>query len=141
MPLAYIVGKDAVFMLAASGTPTSTVLGVQNLSLDGDWESKKIMHIGDTAKTTIRLLKNWTITGTLTEDMTDTGQNFIRASYNTGAVKVSFMLYPGTATATTTTYSCTSGVVTKYSVKADPMSENQATFTIESDGLALTMPT
>jgi hypothetical protein len=139
MPLNILVGKDAKLVVAASGSPTTTVLGVQNLSLDADWETKKIMHLQDTAKTTIMLLKNWTISGSLTEDMADAGQDFVRAAYNGGS-NLSIMIYPGTATATTTTYNCLYAVVPKYSIKYDPMSENQATFTIESNGTALTTP-
>lgn len=97
------------------------------------------MHLGDTAKTTIMLLKNWTVTGTLTEDQADGGQDIIRAGYAGGSV-VAWMLYPGTATATTTTYNCSTGVCTRYGVKADPMVENQSTFTIEENGVAMTAP-
>jgi hypothetical protein len=139
MSLVVTVGKDAKLCLSTSGTATTAVLGVQNISIDADWETKKIMHLQDTAKTTIMLLKNWTLTGTLTEDMADAGQDIIRTAYNGGS-GIAFMLYPGTATATTTTYMCTSGVAPKYSVKYDPMSENTATFTIESNGVAMTCP-
>lgn len=140
MALVIQVGKDAKFCAAASGTASTTVLGVQNVSIDADWETKKLMHLQDTQKTTIRLMKNFTVTGTLTEDMADAGQDFIRASYNTAATKVAFMLYPGTATATTTTYSCTTGVCTKYSTKVDPSGETTATFTIEPDGVDMVAP-
>ena len=139
MTLVYTVGKNAKLCVDTSGTATTSVLGVQNVSIDADWETKKIMHLQDSAKTTIMLLKNWTITGQLTEDMADAGQDIIRAAYN-GGTAIAFMLYPGTATATTTTYMCTTGVVPKYSVKYDPMSEETATFTIESNGTALTCP-
>lgn len=139
MALVITVGKNAKLCVATSGTATTEVLGVQNVSIDADWETKKIMHLRDSAKTTIMLLKNWSITGTLTEDMADAGQDIIRAAYSGGSA-MAFMLYPGTATATTTTYMCTTGVVPKYSIKYDPMSENQATFTIESNGVAMTAP-
>lgn len=139
MSLAITVGKDAKLCVDTSGTATTIVLGVQNVSLDADWENKKIMHLQDSAKTTIMLLKNWSISGQLTEDMADAGQDIIRAAYNNGT-SIAFMLYPGTATATTTTYMCTTGVVPKYSVKYDPMSETNASFTIESNGVALTVP-
>ena len=139
MSLAITVGKNAKLCVDTSGTATTSVLGVQNVSIDADWENKKIMHLQDTAKTTVMLLKNWTVSGTLTEDMADAGQDIIRAAYNAGTA-IAFTLYPGTATATTTTYMCTTGVVTKYSVKYDPNSEENASFTIESNGTALTCP-
>jgi hypothetical protein len=126
--------------LAASGTATTSVLGVENINIDADWETVKKIYLQDSAKTTIMLLQNWVVTGTLTEDMADAGQDFLRAAYNGGS-NIAFMLYPGTATATTTTYMCTSGVVPKYSVKYDPMQPNSATFTIESNGVAMTAPT
>lgn len=139
MSLVYTVGKNATFKVDTSGTATTTVLGVQNIDLSGDWETKEIMHLGDSAKTTIMLLKNWEITGTLTEDMADPGQDIIRTAYTNGT-NIAFMLYPGTATATTTTYMCATGVVPKYSIKYDPNSEENATFTIKSSGVALTVP-
>lgn len=139
MSLVVTVGKNAKLCVDTSGTATTQVFGVQNVSIDADWETKKIMHLQDTAKTTIMLLKNWTLSGTLTEDMADGGQDIIRTAYNGGST-IAFMLYPGTATATTTTYMCTTGVAPKYSVKYDPMSENNATFTIESNGVAMTCP-
>lgn len=140
MTLVVTVGKNAKLCVDTSGTATTEVLGVQNVSIDADWETKKIMHLQDSAKTTIMLLKNWTVTGTLTEDLADGGQDIIRAAYN-GGTNIAFMLYPGTATATTTTYMCATGVAPKYSVKYDPMNENNATFSIESCGVALTCPT
>lgn len=139
MSLAITVGKDAKLCVATSGTATTAVLGVQNVSIDADWETKKIMHLQDSAKTTIMLLKNWTLTGTLTEDFADGGQDIMRTAYNGGS-DIAFMLYPGTATATTTTYMCTTGKCPKYSVKYDPMAENTANFTIESNGVAMTCP-
>lgn len=139
MSLAITVGKNAKLCVDTSGTAATPVLGVQNVSIDADWENKKIMHLQDSAKTTVMLLKNWTVSGTLTEDMEDGGQDIIRAAYNNGT-NIAFMLYPGTATATTTTYMCATGYVTKYGVKYDPMSEENATFTIESAGTALTAP-
>jgi hypothetical protein len=140
MSLNILVGRNAKFCLGASGVATTSVLGVENLNLDGDWETVKKIYLQDSAKTTVMLLKNWTITGTLTEDMADAGQDFLRAAYNGGS-NISFMLYPGTATATTTTYSCEYGVVPKYGLKYDPMQPNSASFTIESNGTALTVPT
>ena len=140
MSLVVSVGKNAKFCVDTSGTATTQVLGVQNISIDADWETKKIMHLQDSAKTTIMLLKNWTVSGTLTEDLACGGQDIIRAAYN-GGTGIAFMLYPGTATAAATTYMCTTGVAPKYSVKYDPMSENTATFTIESNGTAMTCPT
>jgi len=139
MTLAITVGKNAKFCVDTAAPATTVVLGIQNISVDADWETKKIMHLQDTAKTTVPLLKNWTVTGTLTEDMADGGQDIIRAAYNAGTA-IAFMLYPGTATATTTTYSCTTGLVTKYGVKYDPNSEENASFTIESNGVAIVSP-
>lgn len=139
MTLAITVGKNAKFCVDTVGPATTEVLGVQNISIDADWETKKIMHLRDSAKTTVMLLKNWTVTGTLTEDMADAGQDIIRAAYNDGT-PIAFMLYPGTATETTTTYSCTTGLVTKYGVKYDPNSEENASFTIESNGTAIVPP-
>ncbi len=112
MTLAVTVGKNAKFCVDTTAPAATVVLGIQNISVDADWETKKIMHLQDTAKTTVPLLKNWTVTGTLTEDMADGGQDIIRTAYNNGT-PIAFMLYPGTATATTTTYSCTTGLVTK----------------------------
>lgn len=143
MSLVVTVGKDAKLSVHASTTSTAACLGVQNVSLDADWENKKVMHLCDSAKTTIMLLKNWTLSGTLTEDFADsTGQDVIRAAYNNGT-NIAFTLFMkgGTgATASADAYSCTTGYVTKYASKADPMSENTATFTIESAGVAVTPP-
>jgi hypothetical protein len=139
MVLTITIGKNAKLCVATSGTATTEVLGAQNVSIDAGWESKKIMHLRDSAKTTIMLLKNWTLTGTLTEDFADAGQDIIRTAYNAGS-DIAFMLYPGTATATTTTFMCTTGKVTKYGPKFDPMNENNASFTIEENGVAMTMP-
>lgn len=139
MTLAITVGKDAKLCVDTSGAATTVVLGVQNVNIDADWETKKLMHLQDSSKTTVMLLKNWTVTGTLTEDMADAGQDIIRAAYN-GGTNIAFMLYPGTDTATTTTYRCATGRVTKYGVKYDPNSEENASFTIESAGTALTAP-
>jgi hypothetical protein len=139
MVLTITIGKDAKLCVNTSGTASTAVLGVQNVSIDAGWETKKIMHLQDSAKTTIMLLKNWTVTGTLTEDAADAGQDTIRTAYNNGS-NVSFTIYPGTATSTTTAFLCTQGKVTKYSTKLDPMNENNATFTIEESGVAITMP-
>ena len=139
MVLTIALGRNAKLCVATSGTATTTVLGAQNASIDANWETKKIMHLQDTARTTIMLLKNWTLTGTLTEDFADAGQDIIRAAYNAGS-DIAFMLYPGTATATTTTFMCTTGKVTKYAPGFDPMNENNASFTIEENGVAMTMP-
>ena len=139
MALVITLGRTAKLCVGTSGTATTVVLGAQNASIDANWETKKIMHLQDTARTTIMLLKNWTLTGTLTEDFADAGQDIIRTAYNNGS-DIAFMLYPGTATATTTTFMCTTGKVTKYSPSFDPMNENNASFTIEENGVAMTMP-
>ena len=139
MTLAVTVGKNAKFCVGTAGPAATEVLGIQNISVDADWETKKIMHLQDTAKTTVPLLKNWTITGTLTEDFADAGQDIIRTAYNAGTA-IAFMLYPDTDAAPTTAYSCTTGLVTKYGVKYDPNSEENASFTIEENGVAITMP-
>ena len=139
MTLAVTVGKNAKFCVDTAAPATTVVLGIQNVSVDADWETKKIMHLQDTAKTTVPLLKNWTVTGTLTEDFADGGQDIIRTAYHNGS-NIAFMIYPGTATATTTTFMCASGMVTKYGPKYDPMNENSASFTIEENGVAMTMP-
>ena len=139
MTLAITLGKDAKLRVATTGTATTVVLGVQSVSIDAGWETKKLMHLEDTAKTTVPLLKNWTVTGTLTEDFADGGQDIIRTAYHNGS-NIAFMIYPGTATTITTTYMCASGMVTKYGPKYDPMNENSASFTIEENGVAMTMP-
>jgi hypothetical protein len=139
MSLVITVGKNANFKVAASGTATASVLGVQNLDLGVDWETKKIMHLQDSAKTTVMLLKNWTVSGTLTEDMGDTGQDIIRTAYNAGS-NIAILVQPTSTTISTACWLCETGLCTKYSTKVDPMAENTASFTIESVGMAITPP-
>ena len=56
MTLAITVGKNAKFCVDTAGPATTEVIGVQNVSVDADWETKKIMHLQDTAKTTVMAL-------------------------------------------------------------------------------------
>jgi len=138
MVLAITVGKTGRLEVGAAAANIN-VLGVQNVDTPFDWETKKIMHLGDTAKTTIMLLKNWTVSGVLTEDLADSGQDVIRDAYDGGS-NIAFKLWPDYSNATTLFYTCAYGKVTKYSTKVDPNSEVNANFTIESSGTAVTMP-
>jgi hypothetical protein len=97
------------------------------------------MHLQDTAKTTIMLLKNWTLNITLTEDLADGGQDIIRAAYDGGS-NVAFKLWGDYSGASTEFYTCLYGRVTKYGTKVDPNSEITASVTIESAGTGITMP-
>ena len=42
MTLAVTVGKNAKFCVDTAGPATTEVLGIQNISVDADWETKKI---------------------------------------------------------------------------------------------------
>lgn len=139
MPLNIIVGKNGRLDVGAAAANIE-VLGVQNADLPNDWETKKIMHLQDTAKTTIMLLKNWTMTLTLTEDLADSGQDVIRAAYDGGS-NIAIKAWPDYTNANTKFYTCAYGRVTKYSTKIDPNSEINASVTIESAGTGMTMPT
>jgi hypothetical protein len=139
MVLNIVVGKTGRLEVGAAAANIE-VLGVQNVDVPNDWETKKIMHLGDTAKTTIMLLKNWTVSGVLTEDLADSGQDVFRAAYENGT-NIAFKLWPDYTNANTKFYTCAYGRVTKYSTKVDPNSEVNANFTIESCGTGITMPT
>lgn len=138
MVLAITVGKTGRLEVGAAAA-NIVVLGVQNVDIPLDWETKKIMHLGDTAKTTILLLKNWSLSGVLTEDMANSGQDVFRTAYDGGS-NIAFKLWPDYTNATTLFYTCAYGKVTKYSTKIDPNSEVTANFTIESAGTVVTMP-
>jgi hypothetical protein len=138
MVLAITVGKTGRLEVGTS-TPNTQTLGVQNLRVPLSWKTKKVMHLEDTSETTIMLLKEWQVTGTLTEDQADSGQDIIRAAYGAGsniAVKI-WMDYAG---APTLFYTCAYGRVTRYETSIDPNNEVKADFTIESAGTAMTMP-
>jgi hypothetical protein len=138
MVLTITVGKTGRLDVGAS-TANQETLGVQSVDIPMDWETKKIMHLSDSAKTTIMLLKNWTLNLTLTEDLADAGQDIIRTAYNGGS-NIAFKLYPDYVGAATEFYTCAYGRVTKYSTKVDPNSEINASVTIESSGTAITLP-
>lgn len=138
MVLVITVGKTGRLDVGAS-TANTQVLGVQSVDLPNDWETKKIMHLGDTAKTTIMLLKNWTLNITLTEDLADSGQDAIRTAYDGGS-NLAFKLWGDYAGSVTEFYTCAYGKVTKYSTKVDPNSEITASITVESAGTGMTMP-
>lgn len=138
MVLAITVGKSGRVEVGAAAANIQ-VTGVQNVDIPLDWETKKIMHLGDTAKTTIMLLKNWTLSMTLTEDLACTGQDAIRTAFNGGS-NLAVKIWPNYAGANTEFYECAYGVVTKYDPKVDPTSEITASVTVESSGTAMTMP-
>ena len=136
MVLVSTTGRKAALGVGASYT---LVLGVRDVKLNMDWETEKLMHLQDTAKTTIQLLKNWSITGNLTEDFADAGQDIIRAAYNTPQ-NMEVRYYPNYTDAPSVYYTCAYSVVSKYESGADPTKSETAAFTIDSSGTALTPP-
>ena len=139
MVLSITVGRTGRLEVGAAAANIQ-VLGVQSADLPLDWETKKIMHLEDTAKTTIMLLKNWTLNLVLTEDLADTGQEVFRTAYD-GGTNIAFKLWLDYANANTKFYTCEYGKCTKYNTKVDPNGEITANTTIESSGVAVTMPT
>ena len=139
MVLAITVGKTGRLEVGAA-CANIQVTGVQNADVPLDWETKKIMHLGDTAKTTIMLLKNWSLNITLTEDLACTGQDALRTAYDGGS-NIAVKLWQDYTNANTKFYECAYGKVTKYNTKVDPNSEITASVTIDSSGTAMTMPT
>ncbi len=140
MVLNITVGRTGRFDVGVSD-PSTEVMGVQNVDVSFDWETKKIMHLQDTAKTTIMLLKKWSLNLTLTEDLADAGQDVIRTAYDAGT-NIAFKLYPNytDVAARDKFYTCSQGRCSKYSTKVDPMSEINASVTIDSCGVGVTMP-
>lgn len=134
------VGKDAIFKVATTGTATTECIGTENLKVTYNWETVKKMFLNTSAKTTIPTVSDFNITGQITLDSAgDAGQAIIKTAAK-NASNIAFMIYPGTATATTTTYMCTAGIVTKYEPSVDPLQPNTVSFTIEPNGVALTLP-
>jgi hypothetical protein len=140
MPVAVTLGKDARMYVATSGTATTEVIGVENIKISHKWETEKKMFLNTTAKTTIPVLPDFTISGQFTVDSGgDAGQGIIRTAAK-NASNIAFMIYPGTATATTTAYMCTNGLSLAWDAAVDGLKSNVVNFTIEPNGVAMTLP-
>ena len=136
MVLVPTTGRKAAIGVGASYT---LVLGARNVRLSNEWEIEKLMHLQDTAKTTIQLLKNWSITLSLTEDYADAAQDVIRAAFNTPQ-NMEVRYYPNYTDAPSAYYTCAYSVVSKYEMGADPTKSEDANVTIDSSGVAMTPP-
>jgi hypothetical protein len=135
-----ILGKDAKMCIGTSGTATTEVIGVENLKISYTFDKETKMYLNTSAKTNIPILPDFSITGQVTIDSAgDVGQGILKTAVK-NMTNVSFMIYPGTATATTTTYMCTNGYVTEWSPSIEGLKSNVVSFKIEPNGVAMTLP-
>ncbi len=107
------------------GAADTAVLGVRNLRIDPTWSTEKLMHLQDSAPSSLLNFKEWTVTFDLTEDLADAGQDLIRGAFDAGT-SLAFKAYVDA-----THYWTSTAVVTKYSINIDPNKSNTASVTLE----------
>ena len=96
------------------------------------WNTEKVMHLQDTAPSNLMNYMEWTITIECHADYVDAGQIALRAAFEAGT-PIAVKVYD-----TATGYITGTGVVTSDDSPVDPSKSNIETFTIESNGTALT---
>jgi hypothetical protein len=136
--MAETLGKNGRFECGAA-VANIVVNYVESVDIPEEWTKIQKIYLGDSAKRNILLERDWSMNITMSQNLSDSGQDTIRTAYSAGS-NIAVKVWPDYANATTEFYTCAYAKVSKCAPKVDASGVVSETVTIDSDGTAMTLP-